>query len=311
MHRREPLIYSARIRADDLLGDPDLLRLEGDRYVAGDIKSGAGEEGPEDLSKPKLHYAVQIALYTAILERKGLSAGRRPFIWDIHGEEVVYDLEAPQGPGNPTTLWQEYQQCLEEARQIVARTQETLPAYSGTCKLCWWYSECQVRLEALDDLTLLPELGRSKRDILRDRIPSITALAEIIPDGFLIADGKKTVFPRIGPDTLIKFHERAKLVKSPNPRPYLSQPIQLPLSDLEVFFDVEVDPMRDFTYQHGFIERRGGDSGTETYTAQFADQVSASRAGCFRPGMGVPSRSRRRGRLLLLEVRTHDLAKTP
>jgi hypothetical protein len=39
MERREPLIYSARIRADDLLGDPDLLRLEGDRYVAGDIES--------------------------------------------------------------------------------------------------------------------------------------------------------------------------------------------------------------------------------------------------------------------------------
>jgi hypothetical protein len=48
--------------ADDLLGDPDLLRYEGDRYVAGDIKSGAGEEGPEDVGTPKVHYAVQVAL---------------------------------------------------------------------------------------------------------------------------------------------------------------------------------------------------------------------------------------------------------
>jgi hypothetical protein len=45
MNRREPLIYSARIKAGDLLGDPDLLRLETGGYVAGDIKSGAGEEG--------------------------------------------------------------------------------------------------------------------------------------------------------------------------------------------------------------------------------------------------------------------------
>src|SRR6185312_133047 len=45
MNRKEPLIYSARISADDLLGDPDLLRLEIGGYVAGDIKSGAGEEG--------------------------------------------------------------------------------------------------------------------------------------------------------------------------------------------------------------------------------------------------------------------------
>ena len=57
-------------------------------YVAGDIKSGAGEEGAtdDDDGKPKRHYAVQLALYTDILERLGYSAGRTPFVWDIHGE---------------------------------------------------------------------------------------------------------------------------------------------------------------------------------------------------------------------------------
>jgi predicted RecB family nuclease len=45
MQRGEPLIYSARITADDPLGDPDLLRREGDGYVVGDIKSGSGEYG--------------------------------------------------------------------------------------------------------------------------------------------------------------------------------------------------------------------------------------------------------------------------
>src|SRR4051794_37983203 len=48
MQRREPLIYSGRIADGDLLGEPDLLRLEGTGYVAGDIKSGAGEEGGDD-----------------------------------------------------------------------------------------------------------------------------------------------------------------------------------------------------------------------------------------------------------------------
>ena len=87
MQRGEPLIYSGRMQAEGLLGDPDLLRREGDRYVAGDIKSGAGEEGSQDLSKPKKHYAVQLGLYTDILERKGLSAGKRGFIWDINGQD--------------------------------------------------------------------------------------------------------------------------------------------------------------------------------------------------------------------------------
>ena len=53
-------------------------------------------EGSEDLAKPKKHYAVQLALYTDILERTGFSAGRKGFIWDIHGNEVEYDFARPQ-----------------------------------------------------------------------------------------------------------------------------------------------------------------------------------------------------------------------
>ena len=94
MQRGESLIYSGRIQEAGLLGDPDLLRKETGGYVAGDIKSGSGEEGAEDDAKPKLHYAVQLGLYTDILERKGLSAGRRAFVWDIHGKEVPYDFTA-------------------------------------------------------------------------------------------------------------------------------------------------------------------------------------------------------------------------
>lgn len=71
MERGEPLIYGGRVQADDLLRDPDLLRKEGDGYIAGDIKSGAGEKGPEDLPQPKKHYAVQLGLYTAFWNARG------------------------------------------------------------------------------------------------------------------------------------------------------------------------------------------------------------------------------------------------
>jgi hypothetical protein len=40
MARGDTLIYGGRIRADDLVGAPDLLRKEPGGYVAGDIKSG-------------------------------------------------------------------------------------------------------------------------------------------------------------------------------------------------------------------------------------------------------------------------------
>jgi hypothetical protein len=97
----ELLIYGGRIVADGPLGEPDLLRKTAGGYVPGDIKSGSGEEAAGDddgEGKPKNHYAVQLALYVDVLERLGLSAGRRAFVWDVRGKEVVYDLEAPLGP---------------------------------------------------------------------------------------------------------------------------------------------------------------------------------------------------------------------
>jgi len=273
MQRGEALIYSARISADDLLGEPDLLRREGNGYVAGDIKSGSGEEGQDDNAKLKKHYGVQLALYTDVLERCDLAASRRPFIWDVHGEEVTYDLEEPQGRRNPWIIWDIYQDALQRARGIVAQSGKTNPAYSGACKLCNWYTACLAELEKADDLTLLPDLGRAKRDVMVNQIATVSDLAAVNIDAFI--SGKKSTFKGIGPDTLRKFHDRAKLCKTAGAAPYLTKAPNLPMSETEVFFDIEVDPMRELCYLHGFVERRGGDNSTERYIAFFTDAVSA------------------------------------
>jgi hypothetical protein len=99
MRRGDPLIYGGFISAENLFGMPDLLRKEIGGYVPGDIKSGRGKDGGDDDhdGKPKLHYAVQLALYADILERLNLSAGRRAFVWDIQGDEVGYDFTALSG----------------------------------------------------------------------------------------------------------------------------------------------------------------------------------------------------------------------
>lgn len=270
-----PMIYGTRIQADGLLGEPDLLRKQGQGYTAGDIKSGSGEEsyGEDNDKKQKKHYGVQLALYTDILERLGLTASKKPFIWDIHGEEVTYDLEEPQGIRNPWTMWDVYQEHLVTARGIITKTEETHPAYSsGTCKMCHWYTSCMTEMDASDDLTLLPELGRTKRDAMVDQIATVSELAEINVESFIT--GKKTLFHGIGPSSLMKFHQRAKLQKTKNAQPYLTQPIRLPSSDTELFFDIEVDPMRDLCYLHGFVKRTGGDNSTERYLAFFTDDTS-------------------------------------
>ncbi len=214
-------------------------------YIAGDIKSGAGEEGGSDEGegRSKKHYAVQLALYTDILERLGRSVGRRGFVWDIHGEEVPYDFMAIYTK-NARRLWDDYQECLDHARAIAGRATETVPTSSaGTCKNCVWYTACIKRLEAANDLTLIPELGRSKRDAMIGRIGSVRELAEVAPADFIV--GGKTVFAGIGTATLEKLHARAKLLTAENGKPYLRAPVSLPAADVELFFDIEVDPMRD------------------------------------------------------------------
>lgn len=271
MRRGDALIYSGRIRSGDLLGEPDILRRENGGYIAGDIKSGAGEEdaAEDEEGKPKKHYAVQLALYTDILERLNKSGGRTPFVWDIHSREVLYDLEALQGKRNPSALWTTYEDVLGRVRKISGRGEETLPAYSSQCKLCHWKTVCLRAVTATKDLTLIPELGRSRRDSMLCHLKNITDLAN--SDISSLIKGKKTVIPGIGPDTLIKFQARAQLQLKSGSAPYCKKDVDLPASPLEIFFDVETDPMRDVCYLHGFVERRDLDNKSEKYVAFFAD----------------------------------------
>jgi predicted RecB family nuclease len=272
MDARVPLIYNGRIQCANLLGVPDLLRLEAGGYVPGDIKSGAGEEGPDDESKPKRSYAVQLALYVDVLERQGRLAERRAFVWDIHGDEVPYDLLAPQGKRDPRSLWQDYQDALAQARPIAAGTAHTRPARAAGCKLCHWYTSCTAQLEADDDLTLLPELGRAKRDVLRETFPTVHELAAA--NLTIHVRGAKTSFPGIGPETLLKFHARAKL-HATGGAPYAKKTLSFPARAVELFYDVETDPMQDICYLHGFVVRENGNNSMETYVGFFADEPTA------------------------------------
>lgn len=272
MARGAALIHGGRIAADDLLGDPDLLVRRGPGYMAADIKSGRGEEGGEDDGdgRPKAHYAVQVALYTDVLERLGLSAGRHAEIWDVRGQRVAYDLSAPRGPRTPASWWDLYAATRDAVRAILAGPGSTRGALASGCGLCHWREVCVAELEAADDLTLIPHLGRAARDGMAAAIGTVAELAAIDPEAFVT--GRKTAFAGVGPDRLRTFHARARLLSSPGAAAYLRAPVQLPATEVEVFFDIEAEPMRDVTYLHGFVERTGGDPATETFTAFYADE---------------------------------------
>jgi predicted RecB family nuclease len=252
-----PLIFHGRIVAGDLAGEPDLLKLKDGKYIPGDIKAGAGEEGDGEDAKPKKRYAVQLALYVDVLERLGFSNGkRRAFVWDVNDEEVSYDLTEAKGKRTPESLWDDYEEALREVREIVAGTRNPGPAYQGECKHCVWYGACMRRLEELDDLTLLPGFGRARRGGLSVHVASIGEFAVTDP-GTLIDEKGKSLVKGIGPEWVHRFRERAVL-KHTKGNPYLREALYLPEAQTELFFDIETDPGRNLCYLHGFVERRDG-----------------------------------------------------
>lgn len=270
--RGEALIYNGRLSANGLLGEPDLLRREGDGYVAIDIKSGAGEEsaGEDEDGKLKKHYGVQIALYTDLLDQLGVSVGRYGYIWDVHGEEVRYDLDAALTKDPVNTLWALYLRTRLEVGKLLTRETVSAPAAASVCKLCVWRSACLSAVKTADDLTLLPELGRAKRDALRAVFPTVHVLAAANVAGYV--KGKKTEFPGVGPETLKRLQARAQLCVTPQAAPYFREPVALPTARQELFFDIETDPLRDHCYLHGFVVRNERDAGSERFVAFFAEE---------------------------------------
>ena len=278
MARKEPLIYRGRIAADDLLGEPDLLELQPcGKYAPGDIKSGSGLEGGDDgEEKYKKHYAVQLGLYRDILERKKLGNSQRLcFVVDANNERVPYDLDSPRTKTSAESWWMFYTATLEAVRENLANPSISRAALGAPCKLCHWYSSCKTSCISGNDLTMIPELGRSKRDVIARLIPTVKQLATCNLDNYL--DGKKTVFRGVGITTLEKYQRRAQLLCKPDFGPYLKEALSLPVRPNEVHFDIEADPMRNtFVYLHGMVQRPFGDAASAKFIPFFADGDKAT-----------------------------------
>jgi len=269
------LIYGGRICHDDMIGEPDLLKFDGNGYVAGDIKSGACVEGgsEDEDGKPKTHYAAQLAFYTDVLRRIKANGSELPFVWDIHNNQVSYDLDAKRGPKVKLTMWEEYQEMLQGARDLLSGKSTSRPAWSSDCKLCHWRSFCLSAVVSMDDPSLISGLGRKTRDKLLPFITSVEVLAS--PDLDNSIDEIIASVDGVGKTSLNLFRARARLQKTPNGQPYYVESVAIPPTERELFFDVETDPMRDICYLHGFIERFSADTNAERYIAFLAESPNS------------------------------------
>jgi len=258
MDSRAPLIVGGEISEADLLGRPDLLRRDGHGYIAGDIKLGTGEEGRAGV--PRLRYGVQVALYSDILERMDRLSRPYGFIIDGNGEELEFALDVDLG-GSKGALIDRYHEALQHARDVVDNTVLTLSVQAAECKMCRWYSACKVDVVARDDLTRIPQLGRTLRDVMMRTFPTVASLAATDVETHI--DKRKTDFAGVGADRLRRFQDRARLLSTPGATPYARSPLVLPPRGRELLFDIETDPMADHCYLHGVVERWTDGSGRE------------------------------------------------
>ena len=74
--------------------------------MPGEIRCGSAGEasGESSEEKPKFHYAVHLALYTDILERKEKAIGRTSFVRDVRGRENVLRPRVSCGERKPKPL---------------------------------------------------------------------------------------------------------------------------------------------------------------------------------------------------------------
>jgi predicted RecB family nuclease len=262
MRNKVPLIYHGYLQYETYSGEPDLLRLEPDgTYIPIDIKSGSGFEGTNEDSdengKLKKHYALQIAHYCELIAKLGFGSKHRGIILDSKNEEVLYDLDLPQGVKTPMTWWQLYEQTRYEVSRLITNQTQNKPAYSSLCKLCPWYQSCKKWCLDTNDPTMIAYLGRSGRDTLVEDLELKDAkdLCSIDVSELINRKQKdKSFLPRIGEKQLIKFKFRVQInyeLKTPQFKPFPP----FPKVNHELFFDIEDDPTQEFVYLHGVYER--------------------------------------------------------
>ena len=263
MKKNAPFIYQGRLETDGLVGEPDLLQLlENGEYMPVDIKSGMGVEGvesddDEEGGKLKKHYALQLCLYVDALQKLGFATHHKGMIWDSRGKMVSYDLLTPQGVKNKQTWWDLYQELLPSVRELLENRIQTESALISACKLCQWYTHCKKECVGKNDISLVPELGRSRKESINAIALDVVQLSKIDVDKTCDKKGK-TGMPGIGRPTLEKFVRRANLLTSGTKEPLIRAPFILPEKSVELFFDLEADPTRDLVYLHGIVERRDG-----------------------------------------------------
>ena len=260
----EELIYQGCLSTDSLAGKPDLLeKTDGEsnlgpyHYVPIEMKSGSAY-ADEESKRLKQDYVLQLSLYADMLEKV---QGARPKIGKIIDKDfevVTVELEEFRAA---------YDECLEDIQGLLSGKTTSDPCIASLCKQCHWWTVCFNWAREREDVSLIYRVNRPKRDALRrNGVETIKELAAL---------EKKSALPvveGISPRALRQFIRRASVVLKG--KPVLHSPVEFPKANLELFFDIETDPLEDVCYLYGIVERTASGS---RYVSFFADSLEGEK----------------------------------
>lgn len=236
-----------------LIGEPDILEKRADLssdigayyYVPVDIKAA------EKLSDA---HKLQLSLYGELLRQV---QGVRPVIGYIHnGSGALLGFELRD-------FEVRFRDAIKDIRAILAG--KVPPPYlSSGCKQSPWFAACKKLCEDADDIALLYNLKRKTMDAMRTAgIKTVHDAAGMFPETLADDDSSSLSLATLERH---KLQARALIEK----KHFVRTPIDLPEAPLEIFFDIEGDPLRQVEYLFGFLIRQDG--GAERYEYFLAEK---------------------------------------
>lgn len=234
MERGASYIYQGYLRDRSYEGRPDLLkRCEGKSklgdyyYEPLDIKSGY------DL---KEDYKYQLTLYALILEVA--QAFRPPEAGIITPANKVLEFPIAE-------FENKFFDCLEKIEDIFTGEKPPLQL-TKSCTNSPWFDCCVKQAEEVDDIALIYKVDKRALDALREfgirtvehaRTMDVEAMGDSIPH-----------LKRTG---LERMKLQAESLKTGSI--YMRRPVVVPSAPLELYFDIESDPLSSIDYLFGFL----------------------------------------------------------
>ena len=257
-------IYGGVLVDGHWVGRPDVLeRVEGKSdlggyyYVAVDIKRVSDPRGISD------GHRMQGAFYADLLLRVQGVKPTSGYVMTPNGVVMRYDLES---------FAADYHLTLNDIEHILDGDLPLHVLTSG-CKSSPYFSVCVDETESCDDLSLLNRVQVEEiEELNRAGVKTVMELAT----GDVAALSRKLI--EMTDDRLLFLHRQARALKE---RVHdVVEPVELPSSNVELYFDIESDPVRDLDYLFGVlkVERTKDGSVTDTFHAFLAESGRRSNA---------------------------------